>query len=72
MKVYWCEKQISNADNFEELYTDMNIKTYSRANAVDKNLKLMSEFRDYARRLETDYSRSSSHSPTIGGINEDE
>ena len=72
MKVYWCEKQISNADNFEDLYTDVNIKTYSRANAVDKNLKLMAEFRDYARRLETDYSRTSpERTPTIGRINDD-
>ena len=49
MKVYWCENQISNADNFDEIYTDVNIKTYSRANAVDKNMKLMAEYREYAR-----------------------
>lgn len=73
MKVYWCEKQISNADNFEDMYTDANIKTFSRANAVDKNMKLMAEFRDYARRLETDYSRTSaSRTPTIGDVNSDE
>lgn len=73
MKVYWCERQISNADNFEELYTDVNIKTFSRANAVDKNLKLMAEFRDYARRLENDYSRvSSERTSTIGEVNDDE
>ena len=57
MKVYWCEDQISNADNFEDVYTDANIKTYSRANAVDKNMKLMAEFRQYAKDLETRYSR---------------
>lgn len=72
MKVYWCEQQISNADNFEDIYTDANIKTYSRANAVDKNMKLMAEFRKYAQELETRYSRVKSWKPTIGGINEDE
>lgn len=52
MKVYWCEYQLSNADNFEDIYTDANIKTYSRANLVDKNLKLLKEYREYARDLE--------------------
>ena len=52
MKVYWCEYQLSNADNFEDVYTDVNIKTYSRANLVDKNLKLLKEYREYARDLE--------------------
>lgn len=71
MKVYWCENQISNADNFEDIYTDTNIKTYSRANAVDKNMKLMAEFRKYAQELETRYSRVRNYTPTIGGINND-
>ena len=71
MKVYWCENQISNADNFDEIYTDPNIKTFSRANAIDKNMKLMHEFRDYARELETRYSRVSvDRRPTMGDINE--
>ena len=71
MKVYWCELQISNADNFEDMYTDSNIKTYSRANAVDKNLKLMAQFRDYARDLENRYSRTKGLQPTIGNVNKD-
>lgn len=71
MKVYWCELQISNADNFEDMYTDSNIKTYSRANAVDKNLKLMAQFRDYARDLENRYSRTKGLKPTIGNVNKD-
>ena len=73
MKVYWCENQISNADNFEDIYTDANIKTYSRANAVDKNMKLMAEYRSYAQELETRYSRvNNSKKPTMGDINVDE
>lgn len=71
MKVYWCEEQISNADNFEEVYTDANIKTYSRANAVDKNMKLMAQFREYAKDLENRYSRVNAlRKPTLGDINE--
>lgn len=72
MKVYWCENQISNADNFEDMYTDANIKTYSRANAVDKNLKLLAEYRKYARDLETRYSRvTAEHKPSLGDVNDD-
>lgn len=72
MKVYWCEAQISNADNFEDMYTDSNIKTYSRANAVAQNLKLMAEFRTYARDLETHYSRTKNYKPTIGDIHSED
>lgn len=73
MKVYWCENQISNADNFEDMYTDVNIKTYSRANAVDKNTKLMAEYRSYAQELENRYSRVNNEGkPSFGDINEDE
>lgn len=72
MKVYWCENQISNADNFDDMYTDANIKTYSRANAVDKNMKLMAEYRNYARDLENRYSRiNDARKPSMGDINED-
>ena len=70
MKVYWCEYQISNADNFEEIYTDSNIKTFSRANAVSQNLKMVQQFRDYARDLEMRYSRvNSNRKPSLGDVN---
>ena len=73
MKFYWCEQQISNADNFEDIYTDANIKTYSRANAVAQNLKLMQYYRTIAQELETRYSRvNASRRPSIGDINSDE
>lgn len=73
MKVYWAEMQISNADNFEELYTDVNVKSYSRANAVEKNTKLMAEYRAYARELENRYSRvNTSRGASLGDINEDD
>lgn len=70
MKVYWCELQLSNADNFEDTYTDANIKGYSRANAVDKNIKLLETYRSYARQLETTYSRvTAARTPSLGDIN---
>lgn len=73
MKVYWCENQISNADNFEDIYTDSNIKTYSRANVVDKNIKLLETYRKYARELENHYSRvTSARKSSLGEINSDE
>lgn len=73
MKVYWCEYQLSNADNFEDMYTDANIKTYSRANLVDKNLKLLKEYRAYARDLENSYSRvTATRKPSLGDVNSDE
>ena len=55
------------------MYTDSNIKTYSRANAVDKNLKLLAEYRKYARDLETRYSRTTvDRKPSLGDINNDD
>ncbi len=62
---------MSNADNFEDIYTDVNIKAFSRANAVDKNTRLAAEYRKQAKDLETNYSRVSiERKPTIGEINE--
>lgn len=57
MKFYWAENQLSNADNFEDIYTDANIKTYSRANAVDKATTLYKTYKDMAREAENRYSR---------------
>ena len=51
--------------------TDANIKTYSRANLIDKNIKLMDTFRKNARELETTYSRvSTTRTPTLGSVND--
>ena len=70
MLVYWCQRQISNSDNFEDMYTDVNIKTYSRANAVDKNLKMLERYTDHARFLENEYSRvNNDRRPTLGDVN---
>lgn len=73
MKFYWAESLISNADNFDDMYTDSNVKTYSRANSVAQNLKLMAEYRTYARDLENRYSRvNSSRQSSLGDVNNDE
>lgn len=73
MKVYWAESLISNADNFEDMYTDSNVKTYSRANSVAQNLKLMAEYRTYAKDLENRYSRVNSfRKSSLGDVNSDD
>lgn len=70
MKVYWVENQISNADNFLDLYTDPNIKTYSRANALGKYRDLLKTFKFEARELENRYSRVNEEGrPALGDIN---
>lgn len=57
MKVYWIENLLSNADNFEDIYTDNNIKTFSKANLIDKNTKLLKEARKTAQDAENRYGR---------------
>jgi hypothetical protein len=70
MKVYWHENLLSNADNFEDLYTDVNIKTFSRANLIDKNTNVLKDARKTAERMESRYSRvNSAHRPALGDVN---
>lgn len=71
MKVYWCEKLMSNSNNYEDIYTDSNIKTFSKANAIDKWIKQYSTYRADARDLENHYSRvNTNNRPAVGDINE--
>ncbi len=70
MKVYWCENLLSNADNFDNLYTDANIKTFSRANLVDKNTTLLKTYKANAKELEMNYGRvNHGRRPSLGDIN---
>lgn len=69
MKVYWIEMLLSNADDFENTYTDSNIKTFSRANLVQQNTQRYKEFLAQAHEIETRYSRVKDYSATIGDIN---
>lgn len=73
MRVFWYENLLANADNVSDIYTDANIKAFSKGNSLDKNIKLMETYRANARNLETAYSRvSATRTPTIGNINSDE
>lgn len=70
MKVYWFENLLSNSDNFEDLYTDVNIKTFSRANLIDKNTNVLKDARKAAQLAETHYSRVNSlRKPALGDVN---
>lgn len=70
MTYYWGKYWLSNADNFSEIYTSSEIKTYSRANAIDKWTKLVQFYRDEVRDLEDRYSRiNAERRPSIGDIN---
>lgn len=70
MKVYWCEKLMSNSNNYEDVYTDSNIKTFSKANVIDKWIKQYSTYRNDARELEIHYSRvNTAQRPAVGDIN---
>lgn len=72
MKVYWIENLLSNADDFENTYTDSNIKTFSRANLVQQNTQRYKEFLAQAHEIETRYSRvNADRGATIGDINEE-
>ena len=72
MKVYWHENLLSNADNYEDLYTDSNIKTFSRANQIDKNTNVLKDARKAAEKAESRYSRVNSlRRPSLGDVNND-
>lgn len=71
-KVYWIEYLLSNADDFDNTYTDSNIKTYSRANLVQQNTTRYKEFKDRAKEVETNYGRTETYKPTLGSINSDD
>lgn len=72
MKAMWYGDLNSNADDFSEQYTDANIKSFSKANHIDKNWKKYTEALAVARRLEHDYSRvNSDGAPAVGDINSD-
>ena len=61
---------MSNSNNYEDIYTDSNIKTFSKANAIDKWIKQYSTYRADARELEEHYSRvSTNKNPAVGDIN---
>lgn len=62
---------VSNADNFNNLYYDAAIRTYSPGNTLNNYLKAVEQYKASAKELESMYYRTENYAPTIGGV-EDE
>lgn len=71
MGFYWCKLIVSNSDNFNNVYFDSNIKSFSPGNVLHNYRVMMENYRDEARRLESRYYRAGS-TPDIGGTIDDE
>lgn len=71
MEFYWCKLVVSNADNFNNVYFDSNIKAFSPGNMLHNYRVMMENYRDEARRLESRYYRADPASG-IGGTVDDE
>lgn len=70
MKYYWYEMLISNSDNYQNLYFDSNIKTYSPGNLLNAFEKNKTTAFKEARETEMDYSRVNvDGDPSIGDVN---
>lgn len=68
MKYGWLNFQLSNDYNFENFYTDKNIKTFSSANLNNSILNLVEAARKEALRIEQDYYAVRDYTPTIGDM----
>lgn len=69
MEYYWCKLIVSDADNFNNVYFDSNIKSFSPGNMLQNYRTMMYNYRDEARRLESRYYRKDDGdgAPGIGG-----
>lgn len=74
MEFFWCKLIVSNADNFNNVYFDSNIKSFSPGNVLHNYRTLMYSYRDEARRLESRYYRADDGDgrPGIGGTIDDD
>ena len=70
MEYFWCKLIVSNADNFNNVYFDSNIKAFSPGNMLHNYRTMMYNYRDEARRLESRYYRADASSG-IGGTIDD-
>lgn len=70
MHYYWCKLIVSSADNFNNIYFDSNIKSFSPGNVLHNYRVMQENYRDEARRLESRYYRADSSSG-IGGTIDD-
>lgn len=71
MNYYWCKLIVANSDNFNNIYFDSNIKSFSPGNVLHNYRVMQEAYRDEARRLESRYYRANSTSG-IGGTIDDE
>lgn len=70
MKVYWLEYQLSKERNYENLYSDKDVKAFSSGNLVSSIEKVYSTMLKAARKSEEDYYRINAEGkPAIGDIN---
>lgn len=67
MKFFWTDFIIASADNFQNLYYDSNIKSYSPGNTLHNLMKAKEEYESTAREIESRYYRTSDGQPTIVG-----
>lgn len=71
MNYFWCKLIVANADNFNNIYFDSNIKSFSPGNTLHNYRVMQNAYRDEARRLESRYYRADKASG-IGGTIDDE
>lgn len=71
MNYFWCKLIVANADNFNNVYFDSNIKSFSPGNVLHNYRVMQGAYRDEARRLESRYYRAGGASG-IGGTIDDE
>lgn len=63
---------VSNADNFNNLYYDAAIRTYSPGNTLNNFLKAVEQYRNLAKELESSYYRADeTYTPLIGGVDDE-
>lgn len=72
MKFFWAENQISNSDNFVNLYFDANIRTFSPGNTIHNLVKFKESALKEAEILEYKYYQVDTNgNPTLGHITDE-
>ena len=72
MKVYWLEYQLSKERNYENLYIDKDVTTFSPGGLLNSIKQAYSEYSFAARKEEESYYRvSADGKPAVGLINVD-
>lgn len=71
MKYYWADFMVSNSDNFQNIYFDNNIQSFSPGNVLHNYIAARTQFGDSAKALESRYYRTEKNAPTIVGTIDD-